>query len=151
MAMYRFVLVLMLGLVGVVAGVLAAADGMPLWAYGYSAPPPSAGTPAPAPAAAPARPAAAEVARTIQGSAGSFTRSQIYSRYGPADWFPSGHPPMPEIVAKGREGANVFACSLCHLAHGRGRPENAPVSGLPVSYFIQTMTDFKNGNRTSSD
>jgi len=58
---------------------------------------------------------------------------------------------MPEIVAKGREGANVFACSLCHLAHGRGRPENAPVSGLPVSYFIQTMTDFKNGNRTSSD
>ena len=149
--MFRFVLVLTLGLVSVVAGVLAAADGMPLWAYGYAAPPPPAGTPAPAPAAAPARTAAAEVARMIPGSTGSFTRSQIYNRYGPADWFPSAHPPMPEIVAKGREGANVFACSLCHLAHGRGRPENAPVSGLPVSYFIQTMMDFKNGDRKSSD
>jgi cytochrome c553 len=150
MAMHRFVLVLMLGLVAVMAVVLAAADGMPLWAYGYAAPPPPPGTPAPVPAAAPARPAP-EVARTIPGSNGSFTRSQIYSRYGPADWFPSAHPPMPEIVAKGREGASVFACSLCHLAHGRGRPENAPVSGLPVAYFIQTMADFKNGNRKSSD
>lgn len=146
--MHRFVLVLMLGLV-VAAGVLAAADGMPLWAYGYAAPPPPAGTPVPA--APPARPAAPEVARTIPGSTGSFTRSQIYNRFGPADWFPNAHPPMPEIVAKGREAAQVFACSLCHLAHGRGRPENAPVSGLPVSYFIQTMNDFKNGNRKSAD
>jgi cytochrome c553 len=151
MAMHRFVVVLMLGLVGVTAGVLAAAGGMPLWAYGYAAPPPPAGTPAPAPAATPARPAAPEVARTIPGSTGSFTRSQIYNRYGPADWFPSAHPPMPEIVAKGREAASIFACSLCHLAHGRGRPENAPVSALPVSYFIQTMMDFKNDNRKSSD
>lgn len=147
--MHRFVLVLMLGLVVVAAGVLAAADGMPLWAYGYAAPPPPAGTPVPA--APPARPAAPEVARTIPGSTGSFTRSQIYNRFGPADWFPNAHPPMPEIVAKGREAAQVFACSLCHLAHGRGRPENAPVSGLPVSYFIQTMNDFKNGNRKSAD
>jgi cytochrome c553 len=151
MTMHRFVLVLMLGLVAVMSGVLAAANGMPLWAYGYAVPPPPAGTSAPEPAAAPARPAPADVARTIPGSAGSFTRSQIYSRFAPADWFPGAHPPMPEIVAKGREGANVFACSLCHLAHGRGRPENAPVSGLPVSYFIQTMADFKNGNRKSSD
>jgi cytochrome c553 len=145
--MPRLVLGLMLGLVAAMAVVLTAADGMPLWAYGYAAPPPPAGTPAPAPAAA--RPA--DVARTLEGSSGSFTRAQIYNRFGPADWFPNAHPPMPEIVAKGREGANVFACSLCHLQHGRGRPENAPVSGLPVSYFVQTMMDFKNGNRKSSD
>ena len=147
--MHRFVPVLMLGLVAVMTGVLAAADGMPLWAYGYATPPPPAGTPATAPAAAPARPP--DVARTLPGSTGSFTRAQIYNRFGPADWFPGAHPPMPEIVAKGREAANVFACSLCHLQHGRGRPENAPVSGLPVSYFVQTMMDFKNGSRTSSD
>jgi len=149
MPMRRLILVLMLGLVAVTAGVLAAADGMPLWAYGYAAPPPPPGTPAAPPPAAPARPP--DVARTVAGSSGSFTRAQIYNRFGPADWFPSSHPPMPEIVAKGREAANVFACSLCHLQHGRGRPENAPVSGLPVSYFVQTMMDFKNGNRVSSD
>ena len=147
--MHRFALVLMLSLVPVAAGVMAAADGMPLWAYGYNAPPPPAG--APPSAAAPARPAAPDVARTLQGSTGSFTRSQIYNRFGPADWFPNAHPPMPPIVAKGREEAKIFACSLCHLSHGRGRPENAPVSGLPVSYFIQTMNDFKNGNRKSAD
>ena len=147
--MHRFILVLMLGLVAVATGVLGAADGMPLWAYGYNAPPPQVGTPAPA--TAPARPAAPEVARTLAGSTGSFMRSQIYNRFGPADWFPNAHPPMPQIVAKGREPAGIFACSLCHLQHGRGRPENAPVSGLPVSYFIQTMNDFKNGSRKSAD
>jgi len=147
--MRRVVVLLMLVLVAGMAGLLSAADGMPLWAFGYAAPPPPAGTPAPAPAAAPARPP--DAARTIPGSSGSFTRAQIYNRFGPADWFPNAHPPMPDIVAKGREAASIFACSLCHLQHGRGRPENAPVSGLPVSYFTQTMLDFKNGNRTSSD
>ncbi len=149
--MHRYLLASILGLILVMAGALAAVDDMPLWAYGYAAPPPPAGAPAAPPAAAPARPPAADAARTLQGSTGSFTRAQIYSRFGPADWFPGAHPPMPEIVAKGREPANVFACSLCHLQHGRGRPENAPVSGLPVSYFVQTMLDFKNGTRVSAD
>ncbi len=137
--MRRLVLVLMLGFFAVIASVVAAAQSMPLWAYGYKAPLPPAG--------APARPAAPEVAKTLPGSTGSFTRSQIYSRYSPADWFPNAHPPMPEIVAKGREGANIWACNFCHLQHGRGRPENAPVSGVSVSYFVQTMMDYKNGNR----
>ena len=131
------------------SGATSGHDGMPLWAYGYNAAPPPAG--APATAAAPARPATPEVARTLPGSTGSFTRSQIYSRYSPADWFPNAHSPMPEIVAKGREAANIWACSFCHLQHGRGRPENAPVGGLSVSYFVQTMMDYKNGNRKSSD
>jgi len=58
---------------------------------------------------------------------------------------------MPEIVAHGRRDAQVNACSLCHYPNGKGRPENAGVSGLPVSYFIQTMMDFKNDNRKSAD
>ena len=45
----------------------------------------------------------------------------------------------------------INACSLCHYPNGRGRPENAGVSGLPSSYFIQTMMDFKNDNRKSAD
>src|SRR5579862_9408787 len=152
MAMHRHVFALMLGVVATAGGVLAAGDTMPLWPYGYNAPPaPPAPAGAPAPAAAPRPPAAPEVARTLAGSTKSFVRSQIYNFYGPADWFPEAHPPMPEIVAQGRRAAGIFACSLCHLQHGRGRPENAPVSGLPVSYFIQTMMDFKNGNRKSAD
>jgi cytochrome c553 len=45
----------------------------------------------------------------------------------------------------------VRACSLCHYPNGKGRPENAGVSGLPVAYFLQTMADFKNGARKSTD
>lgn len=124
-------------------------DGMPLWAYGYRTPPPPPGVTAPT--AAPASPAAPETAKTLPGSTRSFTRSQIYSPFNPADWFPDAHPPMPEIVARGRESAKVMACSFCHLQHGRGRPENAPVSGVSASYFVQTMRDYKNGNRKSAD
>jgi cytochrome c553 len=33
----------------------------------------------------------------------------------------------------------------------KAAPENAGVAGLPISYFIQTMNDFKNGARKSTD
>ena len=58
---------------------------------------------------------------------------------------------MPEIVAHGRRDAQVNACSLCHYPNGKGRPENAGVSGLSYSYFVQTMMDFKNDFRKSAD
>jgi cytochrome c553 len=57
---------------------------------------------------------------------------------------------MPDVVAHGRR-PDVRACSLCHYPNGKGRPENAGVAGLPDSYFIQTMMDFKNGNRKSAE
>ena len=57
---------------------------------------------------------------------------------------------MPEIVAHGKR-PEVRACSLCHYPNGKGRPENAGVSGLPVAYFIQTMADFKAQARKSAD
>jgi len=135
----------------VAAGVLLAADAPPPWAYGFAVPPPPAGTPAPVPAAAP--PAAAPVDATLKhlpGSSLAFTLTQIRDAFGPADWYPGDHPQMPDVVAHGRR-PDVRACSLCHYPNGKGRPENAGVSGLPVSYFIQTMADFKNGVRKSSD
>jgi len=135
----------------VAAGVLLAADAPPPWAYGFAVPPPPAGTPAPAPAAAP--PAAAPVDATLKhlpGSSLAFTLTQIRDAFGPADWYPGDHPQMPDVVAHGRR-PDVRACSLCHYPNGKGRPENAGVSGLPVSYFTQTMADFKNGARKSSD
>jgi cytochrome c553 len=57
---------------------------------------------------------------------------------------------MPPVVATGRK-PDVRACSLCHYPNGKGRPENAGVAGLPRSYFLQTMADFRDGNRKSAE
>jgi cytochrome c553 len=57
---------------------------------------------------------------------------------------------MPDIVAHGKR-PDVRACGLCHYPNGKGRQENAGVAGLPVSYFIQTMNDFKDGLRKSAE
>ncbi|MDP1570217.1 MAG: c-type cytochrome [Vicinamibacterales bacterium] len=122
----------------------AAPADLPLWAYGYPAP---GSTPAPAP------PAAQDdgAPRSLAGSTATFTMAEIRNGYGPADWFPGDHPPMPEIVARGRQDAGVRACALCHYPNGKGRAENAPVSGLPVAYFIQQMHDYRDGRRRSAD
>ena len=128
----------------------AANDGPPPpWAYGFPAAP-SATPGVPAPAAPAAAPAPDATPRTVPGSAGSFTLAQIRDGFGPADWFPGDHPAMPEIVAHGKR-PDVRACSLCHYPNGKGRPENAGVSGLPVAYFVQTMADFKADARKSAD
>jgi cytochrome c553 len=141
----------------VAIGVLDAAnDPPPPWAYGFAGPPPA--TPAP-PAAAPAAgggrggaPAAPadESPQRLTGSNGSFTLAQIRDAFGPADWYPGDHPAMPDIVAHGKR-PDVRACSLCHYPNGKGRPENAGVAGLPYSYFMQTMADFKSDMRKSAD
>jgi cytochrome c553 len=86
----------------------------------------------------------------LPGSTGAFTVPQIRDAFGPADWYPNDHPPMPDVVAHGRR-PDVRACGLCHYPNGKGRPENAGVAGLPNSYFIQTMMDFRNGNRKSAE
>ena len=130
---------------------LAASDGPPPWAYGFAsaASPTPAPPPPAAPAAAPA-PAPDVAPRQLAGSSGSFTLPQIRDGFGPADWFRGDHPPMPDIVAHGRR-PDVRACALCHYPNGKGRPENAGVSGLPVAYFVQTMADFKADARKSAD
>ena len=128
------------------------------WAYGFATPP---GAPGESPAA-PAAPAAGGGQRAaapppdttqhqLPGSTLSFTVAQIRDGFGPADWYPGDHPAMPEIVAHGNRERMINACSLCHYPNGKGRPENAGVSGLPQSYFVQTMLDFKNDNRKSAD
>jgi cytochrome c553 len=81
----------------------------------------------------------------------SFTLAQVRDGFGPADWYPGDHPAMPDVVAHGKREQQVVACSLCHYPNGKGRPENAGVSGLPYAYFVQTMLDFKNDARKSAD
>src|SRR5437867_3371914 len=139
----------------VAAGVLAAQQRStsvpPPWAYGFATPPgPAGAAPAPAPPAA-APPAPDNTMHKLPGSTLSFPLAQIRDQYGPADWFPGDHPQMPEIVAHGKKEQQVAACGLCHYPNGKGRPENAGVSGLPYSYFVQTMMDFKNDMRKSAD
>src|SRR5262244_1255433 len=136
--------------VGIATAAQAADVPMP-WAYGFATPPPN---PMPPPAA-PAAPVPPDntVQHTLPGAKATFTRAQIANRYGPADWYPEDHPQMPDIVAHGRESANpqIFACGLCHYPNGKGRPENANVTGLSYEYIVQQLMDFKNGARKTSD
>jgi cytochrome c553 len=88
--------------------------------------------------------------RHVPGSSAAFTLTQISDCFGPADWFPEDHPAMPEVISHGRK-PGVTACGLCHYPNGKGRPENAGVSGLPVAYFVQQMNDFKSGARKSAE
>jgi len=125
----------------ILAGSSALADDPPYWAYGFAGP----GNPPPAAPAAPD-----PSLKHLPNSKLEFTRAQISNRFGPADWYPGDHPVMPDVVAHGKK-PDVFACALCHYPNGKGRPENAGVADLPITYFIQTMNDFKSGSRRSSD
>ncbi len=62
------------------------------------------------------------------------------------DWHPEDHPPMPDVVAHGRQ-PEVRACGSCHRAEGTGGPENASLAGLPAAYIIQQIQDYKSGAR----
>jgi len=76
----------------------------------------------------------------------SFTAARIGDIYNPPDWHPEDHGPMPDIVAKGRK-PDVIACAFCHTPTGQGRPENAPIAGLPEAYFRQQLLDMRSGAR----
>src|SRR5256714_14997878 len=135
-------LALVFALAAAASTVLAQAPQPPAWAYAIPIPPP---------AGAPATPAAPDTSvKQLPGTTLTLTRQRISDGFGPADWFPGDHPAMPEIVAHGKR-PDARACALCHYPNGKGRQENAGVSGLPVSYFIQQMNDFRNGLRKSAD
>lgn len=87
--------------------------------------------------------------RRVPDSTSAFTLTQLRDRFFAPDWHPGDHPPMPDVVSKGRK-PDVFACGFCHRADGPGGPENASLAGLPAAYIVQQMADFKSGARTSS-
>ena len=142
--MRRFLaLVVLAALPFAATAVLRAAAGIPAWAYAIAPPPP------PGPPAAAAAPPDTSL-HSLPGTTRQFTRQQVADRFGPADWYPEDHGTMPDIVAHGKR-PDGRACALCHYPVGKGRPENAPVSGLPVSYFTQQLNDFRNGLRKSGE
>jgi cytochrome c553 len=56
---------------------------------------------------------------------------------------------MPSIVARG-EPPNVRACAACHLPTGTGHTESANIAGMPASYLLQQMQDYRTGARKGS-
>ena len=107
------------------------------WAYAIAPP-----TPRPPPEPGP---------RRLPGSDKEYTAAQLSDGFNAADWWPGDHPPMPTIVQHGRRSDDVRACALCHYPNGKGKPDNAAVSGLPEAYFIQQLLDYKNGTRKSTN
>jgi cytochrome c553 len=85
----------------------------------------------------------------VPASAARFTLPQVINRFAPPDWHPSGHPPMPNVVAHGR-APKLFACAYCHLPDGLGRPENANLAGLPEDYIIAQLAAFRDSSRRSA-
>ncbi|MBV8570752.1 MAG: c-type cytochrome [Acidobacteriaceae bacterium] len=121
-------------------GSTAAISSVPVWPYGTD---PDKTSPAP-------NGPPDTTLKRVPGSGLQFTEAQIQNPFGPADWFPEDHPAMPAIVAVGRK-PSIMACAFCHYPNGKGKPENAGVSGLPVSYFVEQMHEFRDGERKSAD
>jgi cytochrome c553 len=88
---------------------------------------------------------------SLAGSKFQFTRAQVSNGYNPADWFPEDHPAMPDIVAHGKQASGIRACAFCHMPNGKGRPENAPVAGLPKDYIVRQLKEFKSGIRDTAE
>ncbi|HEY1791929.1 MAG TPA: c-type cytochrome [Opitutaceae bacterium] len=86
---------------------------------------------------------------SVPRSKAHYTLAQVGDPFSPPDWHPEAHPPMPEIVAHGRQ-PNLWSCAFCHLPDGSGRPENAALTGLPASYIVQQVSDFRSGARRSA-
>ena len=111
-------------------------EGPPPWAYPVNPPdfklPPDDGT-----------------LRHVPDSSAAFTLTQLRDRFFAPDWHPGDHPPMPEIVSRGRT-PDVFACGFCHRADGPGGPENSGLAGLPAAFIVQQMADYKSGARKTS-
>jgi cytochrome c553 len=129
----------------------------PPWAYGYTmagpepAAPPCSRESKPLDCARMQTPRPDDTQHTLPGSDKRFTEFQIHYDYGPADWYPGDHPPMPDIVAHGRKSDKLRACSLCHYPNGHGKMENASPAGLPAAYIRQQLEAFRNGARRSAD
>jgi cytochrome c553 len=144
------------------AAVLAQATSSdwPDWAYGYLTPlgddspvsPPCPADARPFDCRRPSEPDPDDgIKRRLPGSDLSFTGAEANANFAPADWYPGDHPPMPEVVALGKESAGLRACGLCHYTNGQGKMDNAHVAGLPVNYILQQLEVFARGDRHSAD
>ena len=130
---------------------------MPLWAYGVTAMPHAGDkTKPPDPPGRKFDPAIdhVEQLRSLhEGSRRTYWLVDLSDWQNVVDWFPNEHVPMPSVVQHGPAslGTQTRACAFCHKTTGGGRPDNAPVAGLPAPYFLRQLEDFRAGRRKSSD
>jgi hypothetical protein len=117
-----------LALMFIYSGVVLAADN-PDWAYPVNPPPPQLD---------------AVTLNSVPGSTKQYTQAQLDDVFNPPDWYPSEHPPMPQIVTTGGTRPRT-ACALCHLPSGDGHPESANIAGLPANYIVRQLLAFQNG------
>jgi cytochrome c553 len=116
-----------------VAAAADAADPPPAWAYPFA---PANAKPAPDDGSL----------QHVPDSSVSYPLRELRDYFSAPDWHPQDHPAMPDIVAHGRKPA-IPACGFCHRAEGAGGPENANLAGLPASYILQQLADYKSGKR----
>lgn len=83
----------------------------------------------------------------VPGSTRTYRLADYDDMHGAPDWFPQDHPPMPYIVSQG--DGDAWACAYCHLPTGQGRPENAPLAGLPAAYIVEQVRAFRSGERVT--
>jgi cytochrome c553 len=142
----------------VAASIQAQVEPEPLWAYAWSTQP-KPGDKA-IPQAAPSRnlrpnedPQEQTKPRTVPGSSATYSLVDVRDGHNVIDWFPGDHPAMTPIMKNGPAslGETARGCASCHLPNGKGRPENGPPAGQPAGYTIQTLRDFRDGKRVSSD
>jgi cytochrome c553 len=87
-----------------------------------------------------------EPAPAVPGSTRTYTRAAIDDTMNPPNWFPAENSPMkPQIVLHGH--GDALACGACHLMTGPGHPESANIAGLPMTYILRQLSDFKSGAR----
>ena len=131
--------------------IAVSSDGFAQSGVGSSAAPPSGGLPAWAFLWDPTVkvPPPDDRPNALPGSNATFSWKQVRDLFVAPDWHPDAHPAMPDIVANGRK-PDIRACGSCHRVEGTGGPENASLAGLPVTYFVQQIADFKSGARKMS-
>ena len=130
-------LLMIAGVLGLAGGALAADDDIS-WAFPRTAPggPPGA--------------RATDVPLSVPGSTQHFSTVQLRNRFEVSDWFPASHPAAPAAVLHGHP-PGTMACGFCHLPDGEGRPENAPLAGLPAAYIQRQVRDIASGARLPLD
>jgi cytochrome c553 len=140
------------------AAAIPPAQDWPLWAYGILAPPKPGDVAkpqgAPGPRFDPAIPREEQLKPIrLEGSTVTYTAVDLDDWQHAPDWFPDTHGPVPAAITRGPAslGEATRACGFCHRIQGGGRPENAPVHGLPVAYFLRQIEDFRAGRRHLSD
>jgi cytochrome c553 len=86
----------------------------------------------------------------VPGSPVSYAWKQLSQSPQACDWFPSDHPPMPDVVAKDWSEKSI-PCADCHWSNGLGHLATASLAALPRAYVVDQLKAFRSGHRHSTD